>query len=220
MQTDFQNFRAWPCSGANRLGLIAVHQCSNLKFSRQVTTNFMLLFHLKNQKNVSKNLSQQRLTLFSVLFYMCEKRLSQNFPMENLTKWVWCKQFKKKDNSEIFKLCYIFVYVSEAIKPTVSEETIFKAEAMIIFRCHFHRFHFCVVVNFSCERVNFHSFIIFLTWFYITRTKFKIKSTPLWIMYLIDLRRLDNGFSEVFEFLDRRTVSGLFAFVRLSIDFN
>ena len=28
VQNDFPNFRAWPYSGANRLGLIAMHQCS------------------------------------------------------------------------------------------------------------------------------------------------------------------------------------------------
>ena len=126
---------------------------------------------------------------------------------------------RRKKNLRPLNNAIFCVYISVAIKPAVSEETIFKAEAMIIFRCHFHSFHFRVVVNFSCERVNFHSFIIFLTWFYITKTKFKIKSTTLRIMYLIDLRRLDNGFSEVFEFLDRRTVSGLLAFVRLSEDF-
>ena len=28
VQNDFPNFRAWPYCGANRLGLIAVHQCT------------------------------------------------------------------------------------------------------------------------------------------------------------------------------------------------
>ena len=31
VQNDFPNFRAWPYCGANRLGLISVHQCTQLK---------------------------------------------------------------------------------------------------------------------------------------------------------------------------------------------
>ena len=46
VQIDFQNFRAWPYCDANRLGLIAVHQCTfedseNYEFrlrSAEVTT--------------------------------------------------------------------------------------------------------------------------------------------------------------------------------------
>ena len=33
VQNEFQNFRAWPYCGANRLGLIAVHQCNYDIFS-------------------------------------------------------------------------------------------------------------------------------------------------------------------------------------------